>query len=121
MIREKKFKISKFLRYFARTVLLILGILLFIFSLLSGTERLGGGTIKIIYNFPNALPWLILLIFIFIAFKWEIIGGLLILSMGVFTVFFFNTSDNLFVLWVISIPLILIGALLVIAWYIGKH
>ena len=121
MIREKKFKISIFLRYFARTVLLILGILLFIFSLLSGTERLGGGIIKIIYNSPNALPWLILLIFIFIAFKWEILGGLLILSMGVFTVFFFNTSDNLFVLWVISIPLILMGALLVIVWYICKH
>ena len=75
----------------------------------------------IIYNSPNALPWLILLIFIFIAFKWEIIGGLLILSMGVFTVFFFSTSDNLFVLWVISIPLILMGALLVIVWYICKH
>ena len=121
MNKEKRLKILKFLRCVARTTLLILSLLFFIFSLLSGADKLGGGIMGIIYNSPNALPWIILLIFVYIAFKWEILGGLLILSMGVFTIFFFDTSDNLFVLWIVSMPLILMGALLVIAWYVGKH
>lgn len=102
-------------------VLLVLGILLFIFSLLSGADRLGGGIKGIIYNSPNALPWLILLIAIYIAFKWEMVGGLIILMMGLFTIFFFNAVENLFVLLVISIPLIVLGKLLVIAWYLDRQ
>jgi len=59
---------------------------------------LGGGITGIIHNSPNALPWLILLILAYIAFRWETLGGLLILSMGVFSIFFFRAPKNPFVL-----------------------
>jgi len=39
-------------------------------------------------NSPNALPWLLLGVLVYVAFKWELVGGLLVAGMGVFTVFF---------------------------------
>jgi len=121
MNKEKRLKISRFLRNFARTILLVLGLLLFIFSLLSGADKLGGGIIGIIYNSPNALPWLMLLIFIYIAFRWEIIGGVLILSMGAFTIYFFDVTEFCIVFWGVSVPLIFLGVLLLIAGYLEKR
>lgn len=121
MEREGRHKTAHIIRRFARIVLLLLGTLLFIFALLSGADRLGGGIKGIIANAPNALPWLFLLIAVFIAFKWELIGGLLILIMGIFTIFFFNAIMNLFVLLLISIPLIVCGKLLLIAWYLDRN
>ena len=120
MKKKKRIRIEKNIRYFARTVILILGILLFIFSLLSGADRLGGGITGIIHNSPNALPWLILLILAYIAFRWETLGGLLILSMGVFSIFFFRAPKNPFVLFVISIPLITLGILFFISGTMKK-
>ena len=120
MKKKKRIIIEKVFRYFARTGILILGILLFIFSLLSGADRLGGGITGIIYNSPNSLPWLILLIFAYIAFRWEMLGGLLIFLMGVFSIFFFRDPKNPFVLFVISIPLIILGILFLISGYMKK-
>ena len=121
MSREKRLRILKFLRYFARTILLIQSLLFFIFSLLSGVNRFEGSIMGIIYNSPNVLPWLVLLIFVYIAFKWEILGGLLICSMGIFTLYFFDVSEFRFTFWAVSIPLIFLGALLLIAGYLGKQ
>lgn len=74
----------------------------------------------IVNNFPNTIPWIFLLIAVFITFKWELAGGLIILIIGIFTIFFFNALENLFVLFVISIPLIVLAKLLIIAWYLDR-
>jgi len=113
-------KIAGYLRYTARTVLLALGILVFIFSLVSGSEQLGGGIEGIILNSPNAIPWAFLLGFILIAWRWELIGGSLIILMGLFTLFFFRGFEHPFVLFVITIPLIVFGSFFIISWYLTK-
>lgn len=120
MGKEGVHKIAKVIRDVARIVLLVLAVLIFVFSLLSGAESLGGGMKGIVNNFPNTIPWIFLLIAVFITFKWELAGGLIILIIGIFTIFFFNALENLFVLFVISIPLIVLAKLLIIAWYLDR-
>jgi len=55
----KKEKITLFLDYSAKALLLILTVSLLVFALMSGFEN--GGSFK---NIPNAFPWIILFIFI---------------------------------------------------------
>jgi len=123
MEKEGIQKIAKKICGFSLILLFTLSILLFIFSLLSGAESFGGGVKGIINNFPNTIPWIFLLIAVFIAFKWQLIGGIIILIMGIFTIFFFNASENIFVLFGISTPLIVLAKLLIITWYLDntKH
>ena len=83
-------KTAKILRYIARYTLLIFGVLIFVFALLSGSETFGGGIKGILKNSPNALPWLILLILVVIAWKWELVGGILITLLGILALGFFG-------------------------------
>ena len=94
--------------------LLVFATLVFIFSLLSGAETQSGGIKRIILNSPNSLPWLFLLIIVYFLWKKELIGGLLLSSMGIFTIIFFRFYRTLIGLFVISIPFIIFGALFII-------
>ncbi|MBD3247719.1 hypothetical protein GF382_00320 [Candidatus Falkowbacteria bacterium] len=115
-------KIAKRLRSIARTVLFILALSALVFSLFSGIEEAGGGISGLINNGPNALPWLILFIFVFVAWKWELLGGFLIVAMGVFSIFFFDTfnRDSWPILFIVSLPLLLSGGFLIGAWGLTK-
>ena len=105
----QKSKIAKGLRYFARTVLLLVAIFWFVFALLSGSAELGGGWRGILENAPNAAPWAVLFILVFIAWKWEMIGGILIALLGILSIFMFDALEQPFVFLAISLPLILLG------------
>ncbi len=120
MNEVKKIKIAKYICYLTRLFLLVFTILWMLFALLSGAERMGGGIRGIIYNVPNALPWFILLIFVLLAFRWEFIGGIVIILMGFFTLFFFNATENHFILWIISIPIIIFGIIFLISWHLSR-
>jgi hypothetical protein len=114
-------KTAKFLRYASRTVLVIVSSFWFVFALLSGSEEYGGGIKGIMMNSPNALPWLLLGVLVYVAFKWELVGGLLIVGMGVLTVFFFNAYKSAFVFFAISVPLVILGGFLIASWYLTKQ
>lgn len=113
-------KLAKWLRYIARTVLIIVTSFWFLFALLSGSEAYGGGIKGILKNSPNALPWLLLGIVVYLAFRWELLGGLLVAAMGIFTVFFFKAYNQPVVLFMISVPLLILGGFLIAAWYLTK-
>lgn len=113
-------KIAAYLRYTARAVLLTIGILIFVFALFSGAEQLGGGIEGVILNSPNAIPWAVLLCFVYVAWKWELAGGSLIVLMGLFTLFFFKAFEHPFILFMISIPLLVFGSFFIISWYLTK-
>lgn len=102
-----KQKVGTYLAYFAKSLLLVLAIGWLIFALLSGAENSG-----VLKNIPNALPWAILLVFVCIAFRWQILGGILIILFGLFTVVFFSALEFLWILFLISLPLIALGAIL---------
>ena len=114
-------KVAKYLRYSARTVLAIAAMFWFVFALLSGSEEYGGGIKGLILNSPNALPWLLLGVLVYVAFKWELVGGLLIAGMGGLTVFFFHAYKSAFVFFAIPVPLILLGCFLIVSWYLTKQ
>jgi hypothetical protein len=117
---EKRDKAVKYIRYFSRSVLLAVSSFWFIFALLSGAEKLGGGIKGIILNSPNALPWLLLFVLVWAVKKWELIGGILIALVGVLTIFVFDTFETLLTFFSISFPLIVLGLLLVIASKLSK-
>ena len=122
-IRKKsKEKLAKYLRNTARYTLLILSLLIFVFALLSGSEKYGGGIGGIIKNSPNALPWLILLLLILIAWKWELVGGIIITGLGIAMVYFFNFSGpNFFLMtFILMLLIVLLGSFFIISWYLTK-
>jgi hypothetical protein len=102
-----KQKIKVYLCYFAKIFLLVMATFWLIFALLSGAESSG-----FLKNIPNALPWIILFIFACITFRWQILGGILIILFGVFTVIFFSALEFIWILFIISLPLIVFGSLL---------
>ncbi len=118
---KDKTQLAKYLRYTARTILLIITALVFVFSLLSGSEEYGGGIKGILKNSPNALPWLLLFVFIYVAWKWELVGGAIVALMGVFTVFFFHSYRFPIVFFVISVPLIILGGFFIASWYLTRE
>lgn len=117
---KNKIKVAKVLRYISRTILLLVAIFWFIFALLSGAEGYGGGLKGIIMNSPNALPWLLLFVFIYIAWKWELIGGILVALTGLCTIFAFDTFESIPAFLLITVPLIVLGAFLIISWHLTK-
>jgi hypothetical protein len=114
------------IRVFNNTVLyslLSIGILLFVFALMSGAENYGGGLGGIIKNTPNALPWLAFLFFVIIAWKWQLISGIVIFSFGVFGLFYFVLQSSIFYLSVLILFLVIciLGLLLILSWYLMRR
>ena len=119
---KTKLKTANILRNIARYTLLVLVILVFIFALLSGAEKYGGGIHGIIKNSPNSLPWLILLILIFIAWKKELVGGIIITLIGIAMLFFFVLFGNNFFLstFILTLLIIVLGSFFILSWYLRR-
>ena len=118
----QRIKTANILRNTARYSLLIIGVLIFIFALLSGAESKGGGVMGIIKNSPNALPWVLLLILVYVAWKWELVGGIIITALGLFLFYFFNFAGNNFFLFtfILTLLIILLGSFFILSWYLRK-
>ncbi|MCP5064004.1 MAG: hypothetical protein GY936_16300 [Ignavibacteriae bacterium] len=119
---KNQIKIANILRNISRFTLLLLGILVFIFALLSGSENYGGGISGIIKNSPNAIPWLILLLLVFVAWKWELIGGIIITLLGLGMIYFFNFSGPNFFLvtFILTLFITVLGSFFLLSWYLRK-
>lgn len=122
MKNTQKLQIANTLRAIARYTLLISGLLTFIFSLLSGAEKYGGGLMGIIQNSPNALPWALLLLLVYIAWKWEWIGGILITVLGLFFVYYFNLQGSHFYwgVFLLTLFIIVLGTCFILSSYLRK-
>ena len=116
-----KIKIANIVRTIARYTLLVLSIIVFIFALISGSESYGGGIIGVMKNNPNTLPWLILLLFIYIAWKWELMGGIIITLLGIVMVYFFNVGPNFWLTtFILTLLIVIMGLFLILSWYLRK-
>lgn len=112
--------ILRFLRLVARILLVVLALFWFAFALLSGAAQYGQGIDALLRNLPNALPWLGLFVFVYIAFRWELVGGLLVVLAGFVSIFFFNAWTAPVVLFGVSLPLIAAGAGLIACHYLDR-
>ncbi len=112
---EKKIRV---LRYTARTVLLAVTTFLFIFALLSDTEQYGGGLRGIIMNSPNAIPWVILYLINILTWKYERIGGIVLIACAIAMTFFFDVlQGNWAVLYIAVLPVLLLGGIFIYCAY----
>ena len=118
-------KLANYFRYPARIILLLMGVLLFVFGLLSGAENSEGITTLngIINNSPNAIPGVVILLFVLIAWKHELLGGILITLFGLFLVYFFNFSGNHFFIttFVATLVITTFGLFFILSWLIRKR
>jgi hypothetical protein len=122
MNKEKYIRIANILRNTARYTLLVVGILVFLFALASGAEEYGGGMRGVIKNVPNALPWLLLLAFLLLAWKRELPGGILIILTGLaLMVFFFFMAKRFYpVVLIVTLLIVLPGVFFVLSWYLRR-
>ena len=123
MEKTKKIKTANLLRNFARYSALVLGMLIFIFALLSGAEEYGGGIRGIIKNSPNAMPWLIFLALVYLTWKRELTGGIIITIFGLAALYFFIFKGNHFFIstFILTLLIILIGVFFIVSWYLRKE
>lgn len=119
---KKNLKTANTFRFIARYSLLVLSVAVFVAALIFGSAEYGGGIIGIVKNSPNALPWALLLVVLFIAWKKEKIGGIMITLLGVALVYFFNFSGPNF--WwstfVLTLLIPIFGSFFLISWYLRK-
>lgn len=122
MNNESTLKIANILRNIARYTLLVIGGLVFVFALFSGAEEYGGGFQGVIKNSPNALPWAGLLLLVFVAWEWELVGGIIITALGFFMLAFFNTGQNFFLFtFVLCLLIVALGLLFIISWFLRRR
>ncbi|MCB0635651.1 MAG: hypothetical protein KDC54_03485 [Lewinella sp.] len=84
----------------------------FLFALLSGAGEYGGGLRGLVMNSPNALPWALLLVLVFLARNRPRLGGIFIALFGALTIVFFRTWQAPLMLGILSLPLMVLGSLL---------
>lgn len=106
----KKTKIDKTTRII-KIILLAMSVFWFIFSWISGAKP---GFKGFLMNFPNTIPWIILILLIGLLWKFEFAGGILITILGIFTIFIFDAIEQPFVLLTISLPLTALGLFFVV-------
>jgi len=119
-MKKKTNKVAKYLHYTAVIILLVVAAFWFIFALLSGAEAYGGGLKGILMNSPNALPWLLLLAFVYVSWKCRLVGGIIITLAGICTIFAFDTFESIFSFLFISLPITLLGIILIVSWYLTR-
>ena len=122
MKKEKYIHIADILRNTARYTLLVVGVLLFLFALASGAEEYGGDIRGMVKNVPNALPWLLFLAFLLLAWKRELPGGILIILSGVAMMVYFVIMANRFSLpvFILMLLIILLGSFFIFSRYLRK-
>ena len=111
---KKKINNIMLIKRISRTALMVLAAFWFGFGLLSGAERFGGGFTGVLTNLPNALPWFLLLVFVYLSWHYEIISGVLIIAVGLVSLFFYNAWGSPLVLFVISLPILVLGTALLV-------
>lgn len=122
MNQANKLIVANYFRNISRYALLILTFLTLIFALLSGAGPNEGGIYNIVQNSPNALPWIILLAMIYVAWKWEFIGGIIISLTGIFMMNFFHVFGSKFhvVPFILTLMILLFGAFFMMSWYLRR-
>lgn len=114
----KRNKVGTYLGNFSIAFALVFGLVIFLFALLSGAEAYGGGFTGILKNSPNALPWALFLVLVFVAWKWRLFGGILMALLGIGLLYLFGIPDKAFqaVTLIIALIPVLLGLMLILSW-----
>jgi hypothetical protein len=117
-------KAASVIRWAARVILVIWAGFWLFFNLGSFFAELPTwGVGSAVNHLSVALITLALLI---IAWRWEFVGGLCLLSAAAFAIFFFHlyrfdSSSSIFVLLTLALPMIVVAALLTARWAMSRR
>ncbi|MDD5182472.1 MAG: hypothetical protein PHC66_04905 [Candidatus Nanoarchaeia archaeon] len=70
--------------------------------------------------FMHLIPNFLLIGILVVAWKWERIGGILFIVLGIVFTLFFQTYQNIMSFLLISGPVFLVGILFIVDWYIAN-
>ena len=104
------------LRYVALLIASLLALIWGLFAVVSGAQN-GAGLIA---NLPNAAPFLVVMITVYIAFRWDVAGGALLVLFGAASVVFFNAWTSPIVLFGLCVPAIAAGLTLMFCHFIDR-
>lgn len=105
--KNDQIKTVKQLQHMALVLLSICAVGIFLFALISGMWTFGPGVTAMLENSPNTLPWLALIVLVWLAWRNKMAGGLLIGIFGLIITWFFNFRGQNFFLITFVICLII--------------
>jgi len=122
-LMNNKTVIANYFRWIARYGMALLSVFIFFFSLCTGARIYGGGIQGALLNSHNALPWLMLFLYLLLAWEWELVGGTIIIIIGLSLFYFFNLQGQRFFLeaFIFNLLIILLGMFFLVSWYLRTH
>lgn len=112
MVKKQKFKFknqTSLLRWVPIVLMITLAIFMEIFAFDEPILSLG--------FLIHSIPSLLILVIALVSYYKPLIGGILFVILGIATVFFFDTYENIFSFFIISMPLVLMGLMLAYYWH----
>ena len=113
--------IANFFQTTARFGILVLGFTMVSVAIFSGAIRSGITIANILNHLPDALPWILLLFTLILAWEYELIGGIIMLLLGLGGLYYFQASSQgiiseAMLMWAI----ILFAVLFILSWSIRQ-
>lgn len=86
--------LANFFQSIARYGILIIGFSMVSIAIFTGAINYGITIDNILRNLPDAIPWFLLLVTLFLAWDFELIGGLVMLILGLGGIFYMQASND---------------------------
>ena len=112
--------LRKILYWFPRILMILFICFISLFALDMFGEDLGFWEMLVGF-FMHMIPTFALVILLTIAWKWEKVGGILIILLGVIFTIFFNTYREIITFLLISMPVFIVGGLFIWNWLLKKR
>ncbi len=111
-LKNRRKQKNSFLRWTPRILSIVFILFISLFSL-DVFEEYSGWEI-LVALFMHLIPSIVLVSILLIAWKWELVGGVIYIIMGIVFTLFFKTYTELLGFFLISLPWIIVGILFIV-------
>lgn len=113
--------IADIFRSIGRFGILVLGFTMVSIAIFSGALRSGITIANILSHLPDALPWLLLLFTLLLAWEYELVGGIIITILGLGGLYYFSAGNqtvvvNIFSEAMLMWAVIIFGISFILSW-----
>ena len=109
----------KILYWTPRVLVILFAVFLSLFALDVFSE--GYGVLEtILALFMHLIPTLFVIGLLIIAWKWELIGGILFILLGIMFTIMFDGYESIAGFFIVCFPLFLVGGLFLLNWRLNK-
>ena len=86
--------LANFFQTSARFGMLLIGTTMISMAIFTGALNYGITIDNILRNLPDAIPWFLLLVVLFLAWDFELVGGLIFVLLGLGGIFYMQASNH---------------------------